>query len=213
MQLNPCDYLSRFVLFTPAYFDRKERAFIRTILRAGDYVIDVGANIGIYTLLFSKLVGPSGRVLAIEAEPNNAAQLRHNVLLNESANVAIVETGVSDEEETLQLTLDTKGNAGAHSFIAKRSQDSQTRQIHCVPLLSLIASNRPVRFLKIDIEGFEYRVLSRFLRDAPKSVWPAYIMLEDSPAIREADAVAVLTKAGYEQVARYDFNVILRHNR
>ena len=61
MRLNSSDYLSNIVLFTPNYYDREERAYVRRIVRKGDYVVDVGANIGIYTLILADLVTSTGK--------------------------------------------------------------------------------------------------------------------------------------------------------
>jgi hypothetical protein len=71
--------------------EREIHRALRRLLRSGDVFIDGGANIGIYTLLASQLVGPAGRVLAIEMMPDTAAILRRHVRENRCANVEIVE--------------------------------------------------------------------------------------------------------------------------
>ena len=210
MRLNSSDYLSNIVLFTPNYYDREERAYVRRIVRKGDYVVDVGANIGIYTLILADLVTSTGKVTAIEAEQCNAARLRHNILLNAMSWVTVHQCGVSDRDEELSLQLDNNGNAGAHSFRERVDKAIAAEQrVSCVPLSKLLDHDREPSFLKMDIEGFEHRVLSQYFNDFPKEKWPRHIMLEDVPSLREADAVAVVVGAGYRLLDRIDFNVFL----
>jgi FkbM family methyltransferase len=208
MLLNSSDYLSKIVLFTPNYFDRRERKFIKSIVREGDLIVDVGANIGIYTLLFGALVGPMGRVLSIEAERDNARRLRHNIALNDMPWITVHEVGVSDKFERLPLSIDEDGNAGAHSFLMA-GDPAKGQHINCKPLSVLLDPGRRARLIKLDIEGFEYRVLKQFIADIKDSGRPDYIMLEDVPSLREGDAVELLVNAGYRVLDRINFNVIL----
>lgn len=208
MLLNSSDYLSNIVLFTPHYYDRHERALIAKIVRRGDYVVDVGANIGIYTLMLARRVGPDGKVLAVEAEPANAARLNRNIALNAMAWITACPCGVSDKEELLPMSLNTAGNAGAHSFVAKSDgADAGAEPIKCVRLATLVDPGRAPRFMKIDVEGFEYRVLKAYFEDVEEALRPDYIMLEDVPSLREDDAAALTAASGYKLLRRIDDNV------
>jgi FkbM family methyltransferase len=210
MILNASDYLGNLVLFTPNYYDRKERALIRRLVQKGDYVIDVGANIGIYTLILARLVSPSGGVTAIEAERENADRLRRNLALNTISWVTVRQVGVSDKDEELQLWLDGESNAGAHTFLKIDSGAvTKVQNVRCLPLSQLVEPNREPSFMKIDIEGFEFRALKQFFDDVAKQYWPRTIMLEDVPYLREGDAVALAADHGYRTLARFDFNVFL----
>jgi FkbM family methyltransferase len=208
MLLNPAEYIGNALLFTPQWYDPRERAVVTRILHAGDYVVDVGANIGAYTLIFADLVGPRGRVTAIEAEPSNAKRLRHNIQRNAMDWVQALEYGVSDKEESLSLHLNSEGNGGAHSFLQRVSTIDATRTIQCKPLFELIGKIRP-KLIKLDIEGFEWRVLRRFFEDSPESLWPQYVFLEDEPRHREHDAVDLVCAHGYRVMHRFDNNVFL----
>jgi FkbM family methyltransferase len=212
MRLRNVDYLSHIMLFTPDYFDREERALVSRIVRPGDTAVDVGANIGIYTLLLARLVGDGGRIIAVEAEAANGARLRTNVGLNSYHWVDVIACGASDKAETLALNLDSTGNAGGHSFIA----DAQVRQgvqtVKCARLADLLDLDAAPRFMKLDIEGFEYRVLNAYFEDVPMAKRPDYIMLEDVPGLREGDAVALVLASGYELIRRIDYNAFLKKN-
>jgi FkbM family methyltransferase len=97
----------------------------------GDVVLDLGAHIGYYTLLFSTLVGPRGRVIAFEPEPRNYSLLRKNVALNDRRNVTTVDRAVSSHSRraTLHQAI---GNLGAHSLFAHA--DDPAIDVECVML-------------------------------------------------------------------------------
>lgn len=154
MLLNPGDAIGNCLIFTPQWYDFRERRFIKNVVNKGDYVIDIGANIGTYSLIFADLVGPSGKVTAIEAERKNAGVLKHNIEINDIGWVEDRNFGVSDKEERLSLLLNDDGNAGAHSFF-KQINPSQTQEIQCHPLFRLIDGSRKPKLIKLDIEGFE----------------------------------------------------------
>jgi hypothetical protein len=135
MLLDPSDAISNCLIFTPQWYDVRERLFVEKILNKNDYVIDVGANIGAYTLLFAELVGPTGKVTAIEAERNNAERLQHNLEINKILCVDLHNVGVSDKDEILTLLLNGDGNAGAHSFYKQSSSRGMSEQkVQCHPL-------------------------------------------------------------------------------
>lgn len=210
MLLRPSDLIGSYLIFTPQWFDYRERRFIQNILSKGDYVIDVGANIGAYTLIFADLVGSSGMVTAIEAEHENAKQLRHNVDINSMHWVNVLNLGVSDKKETLSLLLNSTGNAGGHSFYEQSdTKHPPVQEVQCRPLSELIDNAKTPKLIKLDIEGFEFRVLRKYFDDIPNYQWPKFILLEDNPLRREADAVSLVLSQGYKIIERFDANVFL----
>lgn len=213
MLLNPNDLIGNCLIFTPQWFGYRERQFIQKILTKGDYVIDVGANIGAYTLIFGGLVGSTGMVTAIEAERDNANRLKHNIDINKMDWVAVKHVGVSDKLEVLSLLLNSTGNAGGHSFYEQSDTICPPiQQVECCLLSELVEPLRKPKLMKLDIEGFEYRVLNRYFDDVQNSQWPDYIMIEDNPSRREDDAVRLLVKNGYKIINRYDANVLLKQS-
>lgn len=209
MLLNPSDWISSTLIFTPQWYDYRERKFLREVLEKGDYVVDIGANIGAYTLIFADLVGMSGIVTAIEAEEKNARRLTHNISINGIDWIRIHNYGVSDKKESLSLLLNITGNAGGHSFFRQPDNDNSIIQkIECKPLFDLI-EKRKAKLFKLDIEGFEWRVLRKYFEDVSESLWPTYILLEDDPKNREDDAVSLCLDHGYRILKRFDYNVFL----
>ena len=120
----------------------------------GDTVVDLGANIGYYTLLASHLVGAGGRVLACEPEPLNASYLRRHVHVNRLQNVDIREVAVGDETGEVRFT---RGKGRGRGHISDEGELT-------VPLRRLddIISETGLEpdFLKIDVEGAEADVFT-----------------------------------------------------
>ncbi len=127
---------------------------IKSILKPGDHVLDIGANTGFYTLLSSRLVGRSGRVTAFEPLPRNIEFLRTHVRLNRLENVEIVEAAVSDASGKVRFKSDTHASMGYVTTNGDLEVDS-------VSLDQLFQQKRlaPAKLLKIDVEGEEYRVI------------------------------------------------------
>jgi FkbM family methyltransferase len=186
MQLNPHEFVDRELLFRPHLYEQLELKYVREHLRPGDTFADIGAHIGLYSLLASQLVGVTGRVVAAEAYVDTYARLVDNLKLNNAANVYARNCGVSDKEEALPFYRWTgaDGNTGANSFIpVERPAGGWTPagKVDCVILLDLLnaAGITKLSGLKIDIERAEYKVLRRFLVDAPDELLPRFILFEE----------------------------------
>src|ERR1700722_172759 len=91
--------------FLTGHAEPEVQRALQDFVEPGQVVYDVGANIGFFTLLLARLVGPRGRVFAFEPMPENAAALRHIVALNGLDNVTVVEKAMSSESGTAQLLL------------------------------------------------------------------------------------------------------------
>jgi FkbM family methyltransferase len=144
------------ILFFRA-FEERETGVVRKLVRSGDFAVDVGANIGWYTVLLGELVGLRGRVLAVEPEPVNATILRKNVErrgLSSFVSVAQVALGSASGEATLRLA---KANKGDHrvDLSANGEGESDSLKIAVVTLDDLLSDWPRVDFVKMDVQGFE----------------------------------------------------------
>jgi FkbM family methyltransferase len=130
-------------------------------LRPGDVFIDLGANTGYYTLLAAKLVGPAGRVVAVEASPPIYDQLLRNVQLNGLDNVRTIARAVSDSTGTVELFGGPVGNRGETTLVAQRGFAPQAI-VEKAPFDRLVELDefRRARLIKIDVEGHEPEALS-----------------------------------------------------
>ena len=126
--------------------------------RPGDVVLDVGANIGYFTVLLAQKVGPQGKVFAFEPSPDNFALLRKNVETNGFSNVVLINKAVSDRQQTLRLYL-SKENMGDHR-IYDSGDARESVVVDCVSLDACLASTpAKIRLLKMDVQGAEFQVL------------------------------------------------------
>lgn len=135
-------------------YDEFDREILRQIVHPGDHVIDLGANIGFYTLTLARLVGPEGRVYAFEPSPENFALLSRNVQCNGFQAVTLVQKAVSNKNGKAQLFLcDT--NAGDHRIFEAR-EDRQAVAIETVTLDDFFRdSSEDLHLIKMDIQGAE----------------------------------------------------------
>jgi FkbM family methyltransferase len=139
------------------WMGREERRFLEEIVQPGMRVIDVGANIGLYTLLLSQLVGESGHVVAMEPDPELFECLKANCERNQARNVELhnAAAGASASRMVLSRSLI---NAGDNRLAPNRTP-SLTRQVDVrVTTIDEIVAQRAVDFIKIDVQGWEAQV-------------------------------------------------------
>jgi FkbM family methyltransferase len=135
-------------------YDEFEIELVKKEIKPGDTVLDLGANIGYYTLIFAKLVGKSGKVYAFEPDPNNFALLKKNVKINGYNNVVLINKAVSNKTEKLKLYL-CEDNNGDHR-IYDSHDGRKCIEIESVKLDNYFKDyNGKVDFIKIDIQGAE----------------------------------------------------------
>ncbi|MEU4202928.1 FkbM family methyltransferase [Streptomyces sp. NPDC026294] len=130
-------------------------------LRPGDVFVDVGANIGYYSLLASRLVGEKGAVVALEASPDFHRVLRKQVVINGCRNVRAVNAAISDREEMLTFTLASSHNMGANSIVPYAGEAESTFEVAAQPLSEVLSADElaRARVIKIDVEGAEGSVV------------------------------------------------------
>jgi FkbM family methyltransferase len=138
-------------------------------IQPGDTVLDVGANIGIFSVLAARLVGPAGRVVGFEPGPDNLARLAANLRLNGVMNVTVVDQPVSDRIEPVTFHLNSD-NEGAHSLWNpannpgySRSRENPRSIVTRTTTIDAEVARLglpPPRLIKIDAEGAEHRVLA-----------------------------------------------------
>jgi FkbM family methyltransferase len=172
LKVDTQDMIGRYVYFFGVW-EPNLTAWMSRTLSPGDTFIDVGANIGYFTLLGSGLVGASGSVVAIEASPAIFAVLCENVRLNGQTNVRTVNMAVLDRPATLPFYSGPPGNAGMASV--RRHPDVETYECtigaDTLPRLCTQPELSSARIVKIDVEGVECEV-TEGLRDALPAMRP-----------------------------------------
>lgn len=200
---NTEDQIQRFIYYF-GFWEPDLTEFIKEKLKPGDTFIDVGANIGYFSLLASKFVGKSGRVLAIEASPKIYALLTRNIANNNATNVTLLNIAASDKEETLRVYLAPNSNIGQTTTLPTEDYSYEC-DIPAKPLSKIIRRQdfSQVRLIKIDVEGAEWSVvsgLSPLLNSARDDL---EIIVEISPERLKAqeknveDILDIFTKCGF----------------
>lgn len=139
-------------------FERTELNFVEQSLQAGDVFFDVGANGGIFTLIAARKVGNSGHVYAFEPGLRELNLLRHNIAINNLANVTIIERAVSNKRGTTQFAISTDG--AMNSLVKTNHPGQEIEDWQTVEMISLddfVAEFKisKIDFIKIDVEGAE----------------------------------------------------------
>lgn len=131
---------------------------VKEIIKKGDIVLDLGANIGYYTLIFAKLVGNDGQVIAFEPSPDNFALLKKNIEINGYKNVILEQKAISNKTERTRLYLSEPPRHTIHnSTIYNLHKDHKSIKIESIRLDNYFKTyNKKVNFVKMDIEGAEY---------------------------------------------------------
>lgn len=174
------------------------------LLSPGDTAVDVGASVGNYAVAFSRVVGPHGRVIALEASPTVAQELRASTWLT---NVRVVNAAASDHRGMASLFI-PRDAAGREQFpvatlVARTGVNGAFVQVPCCTLDELLAAEPVVKLIKIDVEGHE----SAVIHGAQKTIMRhrPYLLVEIEArhlvGSTVADAVAGITGLGYECVA------------
>ena len=173
-------------------------------LRPGDVFVDVGANIGYFSLLASKLVGRDGRVVAIEALPATFSVLQQNIAANDSRNVRAVNVAAWDSETTLTMFANSEPT-GTSTLVpdwAHRWNLNREYRVSAKPMASILSGDEieRARLIKIDVEGAEWNVVSGMKQFLQRSSPDLEIMLEVAPSIlgtKCQDIVEVLQREGF----------------
>jgi FkbM family methyltransferase len=163
MQLEPWDFIDSRLLFFQTWEPAITRFMQKEIL-PGSVTIDIGANIGYFSLLMSRAVGPDGHVFAVEPSPDIRARLQDAIDRNGITNVTIVPYGVSDKAErrSFQLSMDNKG---ASKFGEVSEDGLELRRLQDIVPPEMFAR---VSLIKIDVEGMEAQVMRDLLPMIPQ---------------------------------------------
>lgn len=197
--VDPDDWISRNAYF--GLYERAELVVFRRLLKPGDVVVDVGANVGHWALHMSRWVQPTGRVIAVEPSPRCLKALERGVDVNAAANVSIVPAAAGALEGEAQLSghLNPR-HSGLGTLTGPPGEHTPAVRVPVRPLSSLLNELDVDRcaLVKVDVEGFEPEVLAG-LEPHLKARAVDSLMLEVSPALgthaRVAEAVASLGPA------------------
>lgn len=195
LRLHPEDnFCENRLLFMPQFYDPEEFRFLAGVLQPESSFVDIGANVGIYSLVVAARLAPRGRVLAVEPDPVTFARLQANLQLNALHQVHAQQVAVGDQPGVLHLHPHAR-NRGQNELRA----DAGGFAVEVQPLALLLAgaSCGTPEVMKMDIEGMEETVLRAFFRDAPAALWPRHLIVEQKRGEPRPALQTQLREAGY----------------
>jgi FkbM family methyltransferase len=206
---NSCE---RRLMVTPQFFDPEELAILRQCMRPDFQFVDLGANVGAYSVFVGTLAGPGARVLAVEPQEALLPRLRANIALN-GLGVKVAPVAVGDREGTIEFAVDAN-NLGFTSVNTARRGRAAPRIIELPMrrLLGLVQEHGFERIdaLKADIEGAEDLALLPFFDEAPRTLWPRLLIIENNSVEWRRDCISLLQERGYDLSHARTGNAILK---
>lgn len=184
----------------------------------GDAVfVDIGANIGMFSLAACANGPASAKIIAVEPHPRMRARLINNLTVNDFDKRVWVEgCAIGAEDGTLPLYQPSRHNTGVSTLhAAGEARSEETFSVAVRPLASVLADRgiERIDLLKIDIEGFEDRALIPFFETAPQELWPRAVFIEYHSNERwERDLLEEMRQRGYVEEATDSENALFVRN-
>jgi len=152
-------------LASGTFYEPETTMLLLSVLRPGDRFVDVGGHVGYFSVIGSKAVGVTGEVVTFEPAPSNYRRLLHHLDINRCTNVLPLHMAVGAHEECVTLHLNSD-NDGGHALwdirshpLNARSRETPKQYDIWMTRMSRILGDRPVRAMKLDIEGSELGAL------------------------------------------------------
>lgn len=166
-------------VMTPAIRDtgvweQEEAAWLRDVVRPGAAVLDVGANVGYFTLLVAQLVGPDGAVVAVEPEPGNLGLLRANLWRHGLDDVTVVPIAGWSTRALLPLVFSAT-NRGDHQVRPDRAE-AAAQLVPAGPLDELLGEDATLDVVKVDTQGVDHEVIAGLQQTLARSPDPQVLV-------------------------------------
>ena len=217
----PFNFYNDKLTFIKIYFGRSnldEIDFIKKNSPNKSVFIDIGSNMGFYTQFIASIINKEKRIkiISIDAHPINNYRLRENLKLlktkipNIFSFVKIKNCAVGDRNTILNLNF---SHGLANAFITKNKKDISVK---CRKLVDIINEEKLkyITNLKIDVEGYEDKVLITFLNNCKKKLVPKNIILEHSEKnVWKNNLIQFLFKFGYKEIYKNKSNIILNFRK
>jgi len=168
-------------------------ALCKRVIQKGDTVLDMGAELGYFSLLFSKLVGQDGRVVSFESDPYCLKKLRANISRNGYENITVVDKAVSGNSGKTRFFV--ANDKGTSSLFFPNELGGEWVDVECITVDDYLESGhvKPVSFFKMDVEGAEdgvFKGMSRMVETARRDQRRLCGVVELSPRLLRAAGVS-----------------------
>jgi FkbM family methyltransferase len=192
MELELSDWAERYTFFLGRYYEMGVQRVLDAILMPGDRFVDIGANIGMIALHARSLVGSAGRIDCFEPNPECVERLRRHLQLNNIQNVTIHICALSDKagKSTLNLSSEHSGTA----TLTEVDDVKRTLPVTVCVGDDLLMEGPVINVMKVDVEGYEMKVLSGLTRTLEKFRPIIITELIEAHIHRAGSSVAAVTQ-------------------
>jgi len=190
-------------------YNNAERACLSRVIREGDVIADIGANIGFYTLWLAALKVPRTTIVAVEPNPPVYEALVENIRLNGFDDVVAINAAVGEKDGTVSFGVrDDEPSVG--SILATGGKQITVAMRTLAGILEEHGLSA-IDVVKIDVEGYEYQALMPYLEAIPVSKWPRLFVIEHKHQARQSgdNPVDVIMRNGYRMVMKARGNAVL----
>lgn len=185
-------------------WDEQGIKFLKNHLKSGDVFFDIGANIGCYSLVASKLVGSEGKVHSFEPVSEVYNRLLFNIELNQLKNITVNRKAVFETSETLEFFVSSKENKGMSSIFHHDTESGEIQKVEAITIDEYIEKTdiQRIDMIKIDIEGAELFAL-KGMKTTLRKFKPVIIMelsdnvLQNSP-VEKKEILNLMKELNYE---------------
>ena len=195
-------------------YEPETKALLSSFLRPGMVFVDLGANEGFFSVVASRLVGTTGKVLAIEPQTRLGPVIRRNLELNNATNVTLAQVAVSAEAGVAEFNLAPDTNSGSSGLTRATRYANPTQAVRTLTLDACLQEHNlsKVDVMKIDIEGYEYEAVLG-AKELFRSQMVRRVLIEIHEKLLSArgrspqDITDFLLSCGYERQERQGFEV------
>ena len=188
IKVNLSDWIQQQIFFLD-YSDINGISFLKKTLKKDNVFIDIGANIGAYTLIASKLVEKTGMVIAFEPVNTINKMLIENIMMNDLTNITVEKKAVYDQNTNLELFISNEQNMGMSSILNHSHESGEKQKIEAITLDNYVQLKKlaKIDLVKIDIEGAEIHALKGMKQSLVK--FKPTLIIEISDGILENSSV------------------------
>ncbi len=211
---NHCD---RVIFARHSLPEKAEHEALLPHIKPGMSFVDIGANVGSYSLFIARYSGSRAHILALEPHPRTIQKLRYNLVANGVDDAKVLQLACGPERTTMKLWSDGGSNIGHTSILKEGTANAKISvDVEIVPLVDILGEQNigKIDLLKIDIEGFEDQALMPFFENAGKLQWPGLVLIETAhQSLWKHDVIGWMRDAGYKTVFETTENVVLQFEK
>jgi len=189
LSVDLSDYIGHYLYFN---FKDHGQAKLIDLASKGDHVLDIGTNIGSTALLFADKVGPNGSVVGFEPDATNYKNCLHNLSLNTYDSLAVYNMALGDENTHLNMVVNSASNRGGNRISLDQSERGELVEVKKLDDFMKELAWDKLDLVKIDVEGYELKVLMGGVNTIKKNRPVLFIELDNNNLMKVGDSAKQL---------------------